>query len=130
MEPIVISRRQAADTGKTFFYTGKPCKLGHLSPRYTSTGGCKACLTQNFKPRRNGYSTSLIPYTNPHLWYVTDMPKEMRLRLRVYLQQCIFEFVRQAVLPTHPKAQELLESMQEVEARGNRASPDDPRNTD
>ena len=40
----IISRDVAAKDGKKRFYTGKPCKKGHDSERYTSTGGCIECL--------------------------------------------------------------------------------------
>ncbi len=29
------------------FFTGKPCPKGHVTLRYTSTGGCDACLGEN-----------------------------------------------------------------------------------
>lgn len=37
-------RKQAHDRGESVFFTGKPCKHGHVSHRYVSTGGCIECL--------------------------------------------------------------------------------------
>lgn len=39
----LISRDQARAKGLTHFYTGKPCKHGHVAKRYVSSGGCKTC---------------------------------------------------------------------------------------
>lgn len=36
-------RLQAIRMGEAFYSTGKPCRAGHISPRYASTGLCKAC---------------------------------------------------------------------------------------
>lgn len=43
MKYEIITRAQAASQGRKHFYTGKPCKYGHDSLRFTSTGGCMAC---------------------------------------------------------------------------------------
>ena len=43
MKYEIITRAQAAAQGRKHFYTGKPCKYGHDSLRFTSTGGCMAC---------------------------------------------------------------------------------------
>jgi len=40
----IVERRKAIESGLPRFYTGKTCKHGHVSERYTSTGGCIACL--------------------------------------------------------------------------------------
>ncbi len=38
------SNRQNADkAGHSYFFTGKPCKYGHLSPRQTSNATCVQC---------------------------------------------------------------------------------------
>lgn len=38
-----VTRADALAAGKTRFYTGKPCKHGHLSERTSANGGCIAC---------------------------------------------------------------------------------------
>jgi hypothetical protein len=43
MKHEVITRSNAAAQGRKHFYTGKPCKYGHDSARFVSTGGCMAC---------------------------------------------------------------------------------------
>jgi hypothetical protein len=38
------TRREAFDAKLVHFFNGKPCKRGHVSPRYVSSGACVACL--------------------------------------------------------------------------------------
>jgi hypothetical protein len=126
----VISRRDAADNGYTFFYTGKACKHGHASKRYVSTGGCYACLTQTFKARINPWTSKLTPFASSKLWTGTDLTRDERVTLRVYLQHCIFEFLRKNRADRgFVYLTELEAGMQEIEERGKFALQD-PRNTD
>lgn len=39
----LISKREAIRQGLKWFFTGKPCKRGHISVRSINNGGCKAC---------------------------------------------------------------------------------------
>lgn len=34
---------EAAAKGATHYFTGQPCKRGHLAPRYVVNAGCVAC---------------------------------------------------------------------------------------
>jgi 5-methylcytosine-specific restriction endonuclease McrA len=43
----VPERETAKAAGERFYFTGKPCKNGHLSKRYTGTGVCAKCATTN-----------------------------------------------------------------------------------
>ena len=38
-----ISRKQAKEQGLAYYFTGKPCKHGHVSVRQTSKGVCEEC---------------------------------------------------------------------------------------
>lgn len=40
------SRKRARATGAKQYFTGKPCKRGHVAPRYLSSGECAECLRQ------------------------------------------------------------------------------------
>jgi hypothetical protein len=130
-ELVVISRREAADSGRLFFYTGKPCKHGHNDVRYVTTGACRACLRSTYTPRINPWTNKLVPFTNNHLWTAAHFTKAQRVALRVYLQHCIFAFVRKNIgdLTFNGKV-ELEAAMQEIEERGRWANAEDPRNTD
>lgn len=40
----IISRTEATSAGLTHYFTGIPCKHGHLSPRYVRDGKCSKCV--------------------------------------------------------------------------------------
>lgn len=48
----IISRQDAIRAGLMHYYTGKPCRNGHQSHRYTTTGGCKECIYQHNAAQR------------------------------------------------------------------------------
>ena len=39
----LITKSDAKSHGLTTYFTGKPCKHGHISPRYVASGMCKEC---------------------------------------------------------------------------------------
>lgn len=41
--PTIISRADATARHVTTYYTGKPCKAGHVERRYVSNGACIVC---------------------------------------------------------------------------------------
>ncbi|WGL97371.1 hypothetical protein QE177_09065 [Arsenophonus sp. aPb] len=43
----IISRKEAVEFGQTRFYTGKPCKKGHIAERFTSNGVCVTCAAKH-----------------------------------------------------------------------------------
>jgi hypothetical protein len=43
MSPDVISRKSARAAGRTFYFTGKPCKHGHVAERYSHKANCVIC---------------------------------------------------------------------------------------
>lgn len=51
--PELISRSQALASGALYYFTGEPCKRGHVAPRLTSTCACEGC-------RRRGASDELL----------------------------------------------------------------------
>lgn len=48
---LPASRQQAFDEGVVQYFTGTPCKAGHLAPRYTSSGQCSTCVNSKAKAR-------------------------------------------------------------------------------
>lgn len=42
----IISRAEARSQGLTRYFTGKPCKKGHISERYSGSGHCVTCMEQ------------------------------------------------------------------------------------
>jgi|SRR5690554_2918608 len=59
----IITRKEAKERGLDRYYTGKPCKYGHVDERYLSYGGCVAC--------RKGYREENKEYTKEYnkKWY-------------------------------------------------------------
>lgn len=45
----IVSRSEAVSVGKTRYFTGKPCKYGHISERMVSNKGCVVCLREATK---------------------------------------------------------------------------------
>jgi len=45
----IITRDEAASAGFTHYFTGVPCKHGHLDTRYTKTGGCSECMRRRVR---------------------------------------------------------------------------------
>lgn len=48
---IVVSRPNAKAAGLLHYFTGKPCKRGHFSPRNVNDSGCLACKNLQAKER-------------------------------------------------------------------------------
>jgi hypothetical protein len=47
------TRKAAILSGESWYYTGKPCKNGHLSRRYTLNGICEECRILTAVTNRN-----------------------------------------------------------------------------
>jgi hypothetical protein len=43
----IITRKQAKALGLTRYFTGKPCKHGHVCERYTANFACVECFREN-----------------------------------------------------------------------------------
>lgn len=89
----VTTRNEAHSQGKKFYFTGHPCKNGHLAARYVSTGGCTDCLLR-YKPRINSFSHDLVPYSDV-FWRSKRLSEEQLKQLKTYVQQCIDHFTDQ-----------------------------------
>ena len=48
-EGVLLTPEQAKCAGRTTYFTGKPCKYGHLSPRWVSTRTCTKCSIDRYK---------------------------------------------------------------------------------
>ena len=45
-------RAKAKSLGERFYFTGKPCKHGHISKRYTDKGTCCECMAIDFESKK------------------------------------------------------------------------------
>jgi hypothetical protein len=91
--PNKLAREAAFKAGKVRYYTGIPCKVGHIAERYVSNGGCVACVTPYVRTR-NSYDKNAAPFHMPGLWVRNDYSDVQTEALRAYLQQCIDAFDR------------------------------------
>lgn len=48
----IVSRKAARERGLVHFFTGVPCKRGHVSIWIVSSGGCRACLRDHMRRKR------------------------------------------------------------------------------
>ena len=44
MEQTLLTKKQAREQGLKHYFTGKPCKRGHIDKRFVSSGHCCSCL--------------------------------------------------------------------------------------
>lgn len=47
-----IDRKAAIKTGQRHYFTGLPCKRGHVSHRYTATSNCVQCMIDRIYKKR------------------------------------------------------------------------------
>lgn len=53
----ITTREEAQEQGLKFYFTGMPCKNGHIAERYTAFNACKECkATNNAKSAQSGLS--------------------------------------------------------------------------
>ena len=92
----IINRRQAIASGLKHFYTGKPCKHGHLTERYVGNGGCLECL----RPK-----TTAITVTGEILPAINEREEIRKMKLSIEQQKI------------NLKAQDLLITAQHMERK-------------
>src|SRR5689334_22873282 len=56
MSQEIISRSEARSRGLRFYFTGVPCRRGHITVRYTPNRTCKTCLDIALKIARRAYA--------------------------------------------------------------------------
>jgi len=90
----VEARMLARERGFKTYATGRPCKHGHVSPRYASSGGCVSCLTGRYakvhltKHQKTVWGGASFPYAVP-----LDFSDDERDRLNAYLRRCLLSFM-------------------------------------
>jgi hypothetical protein len=47
---LPITAKEAKELGVPRFFTGRPCKRGHVAERYTNSGHCIACDNERVRP--------------------------------------------------------------------------------
>jgi hypothetical protein len=86
----IISREQAAALGRKTFYTGQPCKHGHVAPRYVTNAGCLDCVSKWRKAgAKNPYSHDLVPWMDGPLWRSKRLNDAQTKGLKEFVQRAI-----------------------------------------
>lgn len=76
----LISRRQAIAFGFKRYYTGKPCKYGHISERYVASFQCYECSQQDeYKVRKRAITKEWVK-ANPERAAENDRRKYLAKR--------------------------------------------------
>lgn len=57
--PALISRDEAASKGMLRYFTGQPCRKGHLSERYTLSGSCIDCMVAWHNHKRDSIKAAM-----------------------------------------------------------------------
>ncbi len=93
-----MERRIAQDKGQMTYYTGKKCKHGHLSERYTKSGTCVACAKRRatlwrikerdrYNSYHSNYNTANLKLIEKYLKDPNELWFEKRTRRRKSLKQ-------------------------------------------
>lgn len=73
-EGPIVSKVDAVAAGLTHYFTGIPCKHGHIDQRFVSTGACRACVrSRNNTPRARAVAK---------LWRQSEGARESKRRRR------------------------------------------------
>lgn len=71
-EKLPKSKKEAKRLGFTKYFTGKPCRHGHIAPRYTVNSACVACTFESKQKRKN---------SDPEKWkQITKAERERAFR--------------------------------------------------
>lgn len=62
---LPATRAEAQREHSAHYLTGKPCKHGHVSPRYTSTGACIICVSLTHSHYRKAHLLDQQELDNP-----------------------------------------------------------------
>ncbi len=82
MAPKPQERARALAEGKTRYYTGKPCKHGHIAERQTSNGTCVVCLQNRHSQWQKDNPDKV--YRN-QLAYLSRYPEKRQTYIKQYL---------------------------------------------
>lgn len=74
MEYLPKAKKEAQILGVNYYFTGKPCKHGHLSKRHIS-GYCYECSLENYKKR---YAENKKPHIERVLKWQKENPEKYR----------------------------------------------------
>lgn len=79
----IITRNDAIVQGKKHFYTGKKCRNGHDSFRYTNNGKCATCVNNRVKKYRNENREKVYQANKRYRENNLEVIREKKLKYRI-----------------------------------------------
>jgi hypothetical protein len=91
---IEISRNDAQARGLRKFFTGKPCKNGHIAERYVQNGTCVQCLNRRIAPVIAAPNAAMPP--SPYIFpSAARLTPELVVYVHARVLQTLPEFVKE-----------------------------------
>ena len=84
MMMLIITREEAQEQGLTKYFTGKPCKHGHLAERYVNQNACIEC---KILQRKKFYSKNKDKIQDYNKKYKTENPEIIKQNSKKYLSK-------------------------------------------
>lgn len=90
----IISRKDAKSLGLTYYFTGKPCKRGHVAARLSSSGNCVECKSilsssdsykeQKKEYQKEYYRKNISKQAEYHKNYRSKNREELREKQKIF----------------------------------------------
>lgn len=74
----IISKQDAVSRGLIYYFTGKPCKRGHVSKRYVGNSACAYCKNEHNKIRNQQYDIKMRLREYQVKYDTSEKGKELR----------------------------------------------------
>ena len=97
------TREQAIAPGWKRYYTGRPCRKGHLSERYVNGGACIQCIRPDY-PLKVGRTAGVLRYRPELVPCPPHVPVEEVQAFTHYLREAAYTFFSHH----HPECAEAL----------------------
>jgi hypothetical protein len=81
-----MSRKAAKANGRRLYFTGKPCRYGHIAPRRTDSGQCVACAREGAAAWRQENREHIAAYNKRYL-AKPDHKKKRLEYMRAYMKR-------------------------------------------
>lgn len=111
----ILSRQDAIAQKSSRYFTGQPCKHGHISERYTKSLNCIECLHPSFEPedirlRKAARDAERIAVRNAREQITSTRSKLHQIRIRLHKNDLdLFEAMALAAAMSHEPAIRLKE---------------------
>lgn len=91
---MLSSRAEAQAAGDKFYCTGKPCRHGHLSKRYTQNAFCHACHLERSKEWRAQNNDYCLNYQRDY--YIKHCEEKRAQAILAYHNDCLPSMLKTA----------------------------------